>query len=564
MKKIVQVLFILFAFSLIFAAPFSYAADSASDASLFTVLPPQAAAAFRIASIQDFSAHFDAFMEKAAGFTTPDQIENIVKGPFELKSLDGIATDQPVWAFLLLNDSDQYKPEDYLVCRYPLSDESQFLAQFPLQKTGEGEYAFNNLRISTNEGAAILYKKKAEAMVKDWLTKKDSSSSIKDWPRKDGEDASLWINLEKVLGQFGGELDKDLEQSIQKEPGQANVLIASASPIMAMKTKWGLDLLRQIDFVQLTLGFSAESAILEKNIRLHRGSPLAQFFAAFSPADPMPLLSALPAQGILHYFVNIPPCVFSLSRERILADLPKAGMEEKGFGEMWDLAAKTLTGLQAGVVELAEKEDKIVQLTHLFAAANRESALELANKYIDWMKRAAASFFGDSEILCSIEDRTEAGKVDDAPYSSLRIAFDAKDPESPLSKELAALNVKLEYAAVANALAVSTGNIAPVLQKLNHPGASSEASAWPPAADRNAFFAARFDPMQQFKAVQRAMAKGPINILAGVKIPDEPMDGFTVSIQTKDETLTGRLTLPSKDIRAVVSVFMGGMQTPEK
>ncbi|MEW6235835.1 MAG: hypothetical protein AB1656_10650 [Candidatus Omnitrophota bacterium] len=548
---------ILFAISFFALSPISYATDSISEANLFSVLPPQAAVAFRIVSIQDMGAHFDAFMEKAAGFTAPDQIETIVKSPFELKSLDGMAKDQSVWAFLFLNEIDDYEPEDYLVCRYPLSDESQFLAQFPLDKTGDGEYASGDLRIWSRDGAAILCKKKAEEIVKAWLKEKDSFSPVKDWPRKNGEDAALWINLEKILGQVGGEIEKEFENTVQHKSVHADALIESVSPIAAMKAKWGLDLLRQIESVHLSLGFSAESALLEKNIRIRSGSPLAQFFAAFTPADPMPLLSALPAQGILHYFVNIPPCFFDMSRERILRDATKAEADGKGLGETWTLAAKTLTGLQAGAVELADKEDQLVQFTHLFDVSNREAALELAKTHIEWMKRAAASLFDGGEILCSIQDRPNAGKVGEFPYSTLRIAFDAKDPESPLSNELAAFNVNLEYAAVANAFAVSTGKIVPVLQKLNQPAAASNASAWPAAADRSAFFAARFNLMQQFKAIQRALAKGPINLLAGLQIPEAPMEGFAISVQTKGETLTGRLILPSKDIRAVVTLFMG-------
>ncbi len=535
-------------------------ADAQPD-DLFSLLPADALAAIRISSVDQLSKNFNDFLFQAAQMKLPDAVEDYAKEPFDLENLNGVDTSKPYWAFLYWRDNNAKVFDKTYIVIYPLTNRDTFLEQFSVKPNGDSQYDSPTRRFYIkNEHALICDPALDWPAVEEWF---EGWSALKQQLSSNTQilgDLNLWINADKTMMRYGQGIQEDIETAMRLNKREKGDTPGQVLP--NIRTIWLMDLLYQLKSVRFSLSFSKQEAILHKTLIPKSRTPVSIFLQSIQPQMALKQES-FSDSWISFRLDDIPESLFELSQIRVLNDLSSLGFQVSQISTLWDSISKTLNHSAVGLVSLNKNENRFYETKNYFKISDTNAASQVMDTLIQMVKDYSETLSENSEFVCHVESTRDAGEIGGQSYSTLSIRPDTKDPESPLSKELARQNVNIEYAITPEYLIITYGqrdtderikNAIQFLPELNEyiSGSSKEDVS-------NSLATVRVDLLKQLQYIKWLVDKKlPVNPLAMVKVPNVETHGLYLNINAKDKALHGRLNLKSSDVSKVMIAFLGG------
>lgn len=533
----------------------------AEQTEIFSHLPTDALAAIRISSVDQLSKNFNDFLFQAAQMKLPDVVEDYVKEPFDLENLKGIDTSKSHWAFLYWRDNNAKVFDKTFIVIYPLNNRDTFLKQFNVTPNGDSQYDNLTRRFYIKNGHALICDPALDwPVVEEWFEGWNTLNQQLSGDSQALGDLNLWINADKTMMRYGQGIQEDIETAMRSNNTEKGDTPGQMLP--NMRTIWTLDLLYQIKLAQFSLSFSKQEAILQKTLIPKSRTPVSTFLQSIQPQTALKQ-EAFSDSWISVRIDTIPESLFELAEIRVLNDLSSLGFQISQISTLWDSIQKTLNHSAVGLVSLNENENRFYEAMNYFKISDTKSASQMMDTLTRMVKDYSDSLSKNSEIVCHVDFKRDAGQIDGQSYSTLSIQPDTKDPESPLSKEIARQNVNIEYAITPEYLIITYGQrdsnerIKNAIQFL--PDLNDYISGSSNTNDSNSLATVRVDLLKQLKYIKWLIDKKlPVNPLAMVEVPNVETHGLYLNINAKDNALHGRLSLKSSDVLKVMMAFLGG------
>jgi len=165
-------------------------------------LPGKTKAIMKISSLQSLTDNWQAYLNQASDIEFNINLENYISKGYQLKSLEGVNRNQPLWAVY----SEFSSGDQPVAAFFPLQDESLFRDQLPpdrLTVTIQDEYAL----ISENEHAIELHK---------WYENGGNLDELQKILPDAENEIQLWGNLNTLFDDYQKFLKENLFDQIPK------------------------------------------------------------------------------------------------------------------------------------------------------------------------------------------------------------------------------------------------------------------------------------------------------------------------------------------------------------
>jgi len=540
-----------------------FPAESGSP-NVFSLMPADTLAVVRLASISQTSRNLDTFLVPAVGFGMGGELGNQVQEMFELKNLDGVDLQQPIWIFLV-PPSEEMKDPFIGLC--PLSDPTKFTEQLEMDESSPGVYSSDALSAIVKGNYAVMRKGPALPAVQDW-------AAMADWNQLNTQsaispgDLSVWIQIQKLVPLLRSEVEKALDSMADITENSPTPMPANLLPILRIESGWVFDLAAQVDTVQVDLNFSADAVEVRKITRTVPGTPLADYFRTANFASLDSVLPALSANSWISMVANFDPKVYKLIQDRMIQDCAKMGMDPKKMATFWDLFSSQFEGTLALTMNPSGEEKNPFAFTEIMGLKESTETAQLTDEILEMFKESMAIASPGEGVKINIKEDKNAGTYKDIPYSKISMQYEFDDPESELAQTLKNMGMDFYMAAAPRALILTTQEIGPVIdQLLSGKVPAADSIPWITQAGPNTMLAMRLSLIEQLRMIKQQLSKtagGSVNPLALVELPDSSKTpGVTMDMRVEGGNALSRLRIPVQEISIIRMAIMGGI-TPEE
>lgn len=534
-------------------------ADEIFDASSspLTLLPPNATAALRLASIEQGSNHLNAFVLPAAGLPLGSELEKLLMSTLRLESLEGIDRDRPIW---VIGEFDE-ESDIHVSMLVPILDAEKVISLSGLEKQESGEYTGKKRTALFGEKAAFFCEGAMNESWKSWFSSTDCASLF-DWPSAPANDLTLWLRTTKLTAMLR-DLMAPFLQTMQGFMSMSPFGSPYTISLLEKEAGWVLDLMDQVDAVRLDLQLSSEAAVLEKRVSLKEDSPAAGFFRSACFSDSADVQTFLKPDNLVSLLLDIDPQIYTVVRERMLKDFGSLNFKFEPMQKLWDGVAAMYRGPIGVAVNVSSHPGRSMDTTQLIALRDISGASDFLASMSAIMADTADLLSPATGIRLEITEEKEIGTYKKIPYSKMSFRYKADDPESPLAAIFAKQNQDYFYALTDTLMIITSESIPEVLDRVLEPKPGKVLDL---QKDKT-MASLRLNLLQVLKAAKQYFAENMqgINPLQMVEIPpvtDNP--GITLEVSMEGDAPVSRLTIPVKELSAVREAVLGGMQKSQE
>ncbi|MGC9326280.1 MAG: hypothetical protein ACP5I1_01470 [Candidatus Hinthialibacter sp.] len=543
--------------SLFLWAAFTVPPATAQADSLFSLLPDDVIAAVRLHSIQQSSSNLNTFSLAAAGMPLGEELESMILGAADLKSLEGFDRDKPLW--LLFGKNEEMAESLSLIA--PITDCNAIIAASELQQDEPGVYNTESRSILFRPNAALFFDGEIQDNLKTWFAKAPLDQ-LAAFETDSQDDLSAWIQI-APLAEMLREASADFLESMEGLMTLNPMSSPNTIPLLKTEIGWLLDLMDQTDMIRLGLQLSPDALRLHKQAYLKDGTPMADYFRTARYADIGDILSVLDPNNFISAVINFDPKVYELTRDRILNDFKDLHMNTGEMKKMWEQGFKAYKGPMGMSINPSFKENQPIAFTQLIAYQGADDVRVLLDSMTSVMQESAQMVAPATGVHLEVSEVKDIGSYRNIPYSKISLRYLVDDPESPLAEIFSKQNMDYFYALTDKTIVFTTENMPDVLDKI----LSSDKPAAPDYIDKNAMLSMRINLLQGIIAAKQYMAQTMqgVNPLEMVEIPpDADNPGVIIDLRVQDGDPVSSLTVPMKEIEIVRNIILGVMMQQQE